>query len=195
MRRLWHTWTFSNYSHWFRHTFLLFDPKQKAVCIIPTSLHVQTIITAVSAKRCRLRHKSGRSPLCNMNPHSDRLCHLEVTGNHQTTARPRCRPPRWRHCSSLFATHLGDIISFLLAVSMRQRSGSGCRLVSDSHTVSDVVSLQTGWSCRGWTLEIWQSSASCGKSEGRNSTCGQRVFISNTDELSHRSRIMQLAPS
>ncbi len=54
----------------------------KAVCIIPTSLHIHTIITAASAKRCRPHRKSCYSPPRPMNSLSDRLSrHTEVTGS------------------------------------------------------------------------------------------------------------------
>lgn len=128
----------------FLRTFLQFDPKQKAVCITPTSLRLQTIITAASAKRRRPHRKSLRSPRRPTNPHSDRLSlHTEVTGKHPesspaTPPSPLRRPRHPRHWSPLFVTHLGDIISFLFSVSgrrceARRRSGSGCSRGGRTH--------------------------------------------------------------
>lgn len=153
-------------------TFLQFDPKQKAVCIIPTSLHFKTIITAASAKRCRPRRKSRRSPPRPVNSHSDRLSlHAEVTGKYPESSPTTSRPPRHPHqptspvtgplCLWHILVTLSPSCFQLAGGGARRRSGSGCIrrgrlwLFSDSHTNTLMWFLgdsQTGWCCRCWTL-------------------------------------------
>ena len=145
MKHLWHTCSYMGHpffrhsftakTNYFLHTILQFDPKQKALCVIPTSLHFQTIITVTSAKRRRPHRKSRRSPPRHTESHTDRLSlHSEVTGRHPESSPTTSRPP---HCSSLFVTHLGDIIPpswFQLAGGeVRRRSGSGSTRTTNTH--------------------------------------------------------------
>lgn len=131
-------------------TFLQVDPTQKAVCIIPTLLYFQTIITVVSAKRRHPHHKSHRSAPHPTSSHSDRLSlHAEVMGSHPESSPPPPPPVTGPLCLWHILVTLSSSCLQLTEGGVRPRSGSGRTLThSDALMWFSDDSLQSGRCCR-----------------------------------------------